>query len=179
MTTATPCIVECTPGSEGWCAVLAHALVAFFGDSTCSADNTATSCFGAEWCDRRIRPVNPETFVTNLMRRNKCYAAIDCKTKTFLGVVALSADASLHTFCVLSTARGRGVGHALMCHVVRSHGRQYPLHLTVAGPTATGHGSAVLRKRHDRLVHFYGSYGFRRTTTADGYTHMSRPPAPP
>ena len=170
-------IVECTPGSEGWCAVLAHAVVALFGNATCSGRNTRESCFAAEWCDRNVRPAAPFTFVSDLMTSNTCYAAIDVVTRGFLGVVALGRDdAMLHCLCVVHGARGRrGVGRALVDHVIRSHGHRRRLQLTVAAPTSTGHAADVLRDRHDRLVSFYESRGFRRTgRVRDGYTHMVR-----
>ena len=83
-------VVGCDPGSDGWCALLAHALVAFFGDGTCSAENTHESCFGAEWCDRSLKAAVPTSFVANLMRSNECHVALDARRKTFLGVAAVS-----------------------------------------------------------------------------------------
>ena len=164
-------LVGCEPGSDGWCALLAHALVAFFGDGTCSKHNTHESCFGAEWCDRNIKAAAPTSYVTDLMRKNTCYVALDASTKQFLGVAAISPDGTLHTFCVVSAARGRGVGRKLMDHVLHDARR-----LTVAGPTGTSTpAAAVLGERHDRLVAFYEGCGFRRTgVVVDGYTHMER-----
>lgn len=170
-------VVRCLPGNEGWCAVLAHALVAFFGDYTCSAQNTEASCFGAEWCDRNIRMAAPSSYMTDLMQNNRCYAALDAETKRFLGIAAVSATHTLHCFCVVDAARGRGVGRLLMDHVLLTHGSSR-MDLTVAGHTSTsGHGADTLRERHDRLVQFYESYGFRKTgVVVDGYTTMVRPP---
>ena len=171
-------LVGCTEGSDGWCAMLAHALVTFFGDKTCSAQNTNESCFSAEWCDRSLRAAAPATFVVDLMQNNTCHVALDAKSRQFLGVAAVSPEHTLHTFCVVGAARGRGVGSMLMDHVLAVHGARSPLHLTVAAPlssTATSPAAATLDERHDRLVAFYETCGFRRTVVADGYPHVERP----
>lgn len=174
-------IVGCDEGSDGWCAMLAHALVAFFGKETCAVQDASQSCFGAEWCDRSLEPTAPTSFVVELMQNNTCHVALDAKSRRFLGVAAVSPHHALHTFCVVDGARGRGVGRRLMDHVLAAHGARSPLHLTVAAPvspTSTSPAATTLQDRHDRLVAFYETCGFRRTgVVTDGYTHMRRPRA--
>ena len=168
-------VAECTPGSDGWCAVLSHALLALFGDRTCAAPNVQRSCFGAEWCDRGLDPQHSSPrFVLDLLRHNTCYVALDARSRTFLGVIAVSRDATIHTFCVLPTARGKGVGRALLTRAIRQFGRK-PLALTVAGPTGSSPAARVLVQRRDQLLSFYQSYGFRPTGAVDrGYIAMER-----
>lgn len=171
-------IVRCTKDSDGWYAVLAHALLSFFGDNTCSADNVKKSCFGAEWCDHRM-DITERHNLRALLEQNTCYVALD--GYCFLGVVAVSPTGTVHHFCVTERERGRkkgddrpGVGTQLLSHVIERHGRSR-LNLTVAQPV-NGHKAAseVLRQRHDRLVHFYKTFGFKYVGENDGYTHMVR-----
>lgn len=175
-------IEACVPDSDAWCAVLAHALIAMFGDGTCSADNVEASCFGAEWCDRDIGTAS-HSYVTDLMQNNMCYAALNRRSKRLMGFISLSNTShtihTIHTFCVLEHARNRGVGRKLMDYVIQRHGH-VPLDLTVAAPTSSGPGATVLSRRHDRLVRLYMSYGFTLEDEANYkrnncYTYMYRP----
>ena len=82
------CVERCDPDSAAWRATLAHALVALFGDLTCSP---------------RGRP----QLASDLMRNNTCYAALDADG-LFLGLAAVSAGNVIFTFCVADRARGMG-----------------------------------------------------------------------
>ena len=170
-------VERCDPDSAGWRATLAHALVALFGDRTCSKRNVCGSCFGAEWCDRKGRADAPSWFVADLMRRNTCYAAMD-ESGVFLGLAAVSPSNVIFTFCVAERARGMGAGTAILDRIVQVHGGgRHPLELTVAAPTRGGEGGEELGRRHGRLVALYGSYGFERTGhEGGGYTQMVRRP---
>ena len=189
-------IQRCDEDTDAWRAVVAHALVAMFGkQQVCSAQNVRDSCFGAEWCDREGTTRAPLTFVTDLMTRSTCYAALDPENLTFRGIVAIreggegeedaEEDAgepknTLHAFCVDRDARRGGVGRRLMTEALCCHGRHRPMVLTVADATSHGPAAEVLRERHERLVPYYESWGFRTTgRTADGYTVMERPPGAP
>lgn len=178
-------IVPCkNPDSDGWRAVVAHTIVAMFGrredGPMCSKLNVSKSCFAAEWCDRGLVPPSPHTFVTDLMLKHRCYAALDNRPglpRVMLGFVAVSNDNYLSSFCVTEPARGSGVGRDLLKYVLARHGSR-TMRLTVAAPirpeTAAG---SVLGERHDRLVAFYEKNGFSVSEPPrDGYTHMSRPP---
>lgn len=181
-------VAPCVPGSAARRAVMAHAAAALFGPTrSCSAPNTQSACFAAEWCDRgHAMPVRAATVrhVSGLLQRNTCYVALDGATGRFLGIAALSPAYMLHTLCVVDEARGRGVGKALLDAVLWRHGRDHDITLTVAGPRVRplgGRGARpapaarVLRDRHDRLVRFYETCGFRCTgEVVDAYTHMRR-----
>ena len=169
-------VERCSPDSAAWKATLAHALVALFGDRTCSKRNVCDSCFGAEWCDRKGRADAPSWFVADLMRRNACYAAMD-EEGVFLGLAAVSPSNTIFTFCVAERARGLGVGKAILDRILREHGRSR-LELTVAARTRGGEGGEELERRYERLVRMYESYGFARTGEEWArYTQMIRHPA--
>lgn len=175
-------IEECNSNSDAWRAVLAKAIVAaFFGDRKCSRENISDSCFGAEWCNANNNRIEvPGEYAFRLMQNNTCYAAIHARKKTFLGIIVLSRTAprTIHSFCVTKEARRHRLGSALMEHLLRRHGH-LPLHLTVARNTSGGNTDAgsELDARYDKLLTFYGKFGFVVTTRGSdhAYTHMQRP----
>lgn len=184
-------IQQCTRGSDAWRVVLEHAHAALFGDRTCAEGNVEDSCFGAEWCDRSAGVSasafdTKPSFAKDLMRRNTCYAAVKvasggANADRFLGLVAISPQQVLHTFCVAHAARGEGVGRALMDHVLERHSDA--LELTVAAPlnaSGSSPASKKLEKRSAKLLSFYQGYGFACVDAEcnsgyDGYIHMVRP----
>lgn len=119
------------------------------------------------------------SYATSLMQNNTCYAALDKNTGIFQGVIAISPEQTIHSFCVRDSARGKGVGKALMNYVIRLHASNDNLFLTIAQPVSKSiSGYTVLVKRHNKLYYFYKSFGFDLDesfkTVQDGYTHMAR-----
>jgi GNAT superfamily N-acetyltransferase len=160
--------------NAAWRALLAHAMVSFFGDGTCSHANQESSCFAAEWCENGEHPsqIQPARFLARLMRENLCYVALDDED-LLSGVIAVDAESgTVHSLCVPQRARGDHVGTRLLEHVLRTHGRHQTLRLTVARPQKRG---GVLQSRYKSLLTFYARYGFTVMEVHDpGYTHMIR-----
>ena len=83
------------------------------------------------------------------------------------GCVAVDGG-HIYALCVRCEERGRGVGRALLEHVLRAHGAE-PLSLTVFRP-AEPDGR--------RLVEYYARYGFRPVGREGQYLRMRRAPTP-
>ena len=158
--------------NAAWRALLAHGLVSFFGDGTCSRTNQESSCFAAEWCENGEQPLPSARFLARLMRENLCYVALDDED-LLSGVIAVTPESGMvHSLCVPERARGDHVGTRLLEHVLRKHGRHRTLRLTVARPKKRG---GVLQSRYMSLLTFYARHGFTIMATRDpGYTHMIR-----
>lgn len=180
-------VEKCELGTgRAWRALNAYGMKALFGyprrrGGMCIQHNVETSCFGAEWCEhgKVMTPARRQAYVRALVAESRaCYVALRCRDGRFSGVLVVSPENVVHTFCVPAEARGAGVGRQLLAHAVAAHGNT-DMTLTVAAPlegrTPCAHAHAVLGRRAPRLVAFYGSYGFvYEGHDADGYVHMRR-----
>ena len=159
--------------NAAWRALLAHALVSFFGDGTCSRANQESSCFAAQWCENGERPLPSARFLARLMsEKNLCYVALDDES-LLSGAIAVDRESgTVHSLCVPERARDDHVGTRLLDHVLHRHGRHRTLRLTVARPKKRG---GVLESRYTRLLRFYARHGFTVMASHDpDYTHMIR-----
>jgi len=150
----------------------------FFGDGSCGEDNLRKSCFAAEWCMRYDRFHSRRQYVRNLRERkdSELFVAEDENGEVMGGVRIDTTSKNITHMCVDDSARGSGVGRALLNHALET--LKSSAFLTVAVPTPTGMAAAarVLNERAPKLLDWYSHNGFTLDATepVDGYLSMSR-----
>ena len=143
------------------------------------------SCFLAEESQCGFKGMNPL-----MARDNTIYVAIDDVLQDdIMGCVAVEKSRffcpfpnpasnryKLHTLCVNSNTRGKGVGTQLVGHVLNSLPHASTVYLTVCCPTPKNtknkYATAILHMRYDKLVRLYEVMGFKQIQCYNGYLWM-------